>query len=70
MQTKHYIFFVGIVLSILLSMICGFLAIQTFNLNEGEFSIASGAYLLISWILGGIVFYVIKTFVFDNETNQ
>jgi predicted tellurium resistance membrane protein TerC len=70
MQTKHHVLLVGIVLSILLSLICSFLALQTFNYYQKEFFGIFLVYFGISWLVGGLVFYVIKKLFLESDTSK
>lgn len=70
MHTKHHVLLVGIVLSILLSIICGFLALKTFNKDALQLMGYSLTYLVMSWSVGGLVFYLIKKLFLNSDNNH
>ena len=68
METKHYVLLVGIVISLLLSLIATSLRVDFTPIKAGNDALWMIIGLFIfSWILGGIIFWGIKKLYLDEN---
>ncbi len=68
METKHYVLLVGIVISLLLSYIAVMIHLDVTAKNYNDNALPMTIMLfLLSWILGGLVFWGIKKIFLDKN---